>query len=316
VSRFRAQVAAVLDAVTILGPARYAWIGRRSRPIPASVDADLDDGRRRQHLVSCLREELYCSFYCFGGPVPARWGEPQPLSGEPRLLEALSRANTGRGSWEGGWTVERVDNGEVVATGSRLRLRVSAADCRPLRGEPGAAVSLRLPSALPRLSPGFWFAVGDAPADALAVRVYWNVTCQGAPTLVQTLTTRLNGAGVPFRLKVADHPFRYTRHDSAVLYLAGDDFRALRSELGDLAATLAAHLRPGTPAFTLEFAPGVGLAEDPGGESFGAQRCGLLAEALVRAHEGPVPGVAAVAACFAGHGVDIDAPYRVGRDVL
>ena len=307
-SRFREQVAAVLDAVVIVGPARYAWMGRPSRPIPPRLDSELDDSQRRDYLASCLREELYSSFYCYGRPVPARWGEAQPLSGEPRLLDALSRANAGRGSWQRGWTIERVEGGEIVASASRLRVRVPAVDCHPEPVRPGAEVSVRLPKELPRLSPGFWFAVSDAPAGDFAVRVYWNVTCAGAPALVATLTTWLNGEGVPFRLKVADHPFRFARRDAAVLYLDAEVFEGVRGRLVETATALAGHLRPGIPAFTLELAPGVGLAEDAGGESFGGGRCGLLADAIVRS--------VSVAAHFAEAGVDIDAPYRAGRHVL
>jgi hypothetical protein len=314
-SVYRNQVAAALAAVTVLGPTRYAWLGRRSRPLPVTFDAALDDADRRRYLVACLAEELYHSFYCYGGPVPARWGESQPRWAEPQLLEALSRANSGRGSWENGWTVERVDGEEVVATGRRLRVRAVVADCRPSAVAPEATVRLRLPPELRRLSPGFWLAVSDAPCDRFDVRVYWNVTHAGAPALVEALTTPLNTAGVPFRLKVADHPFRFDRRDAAVLYLAADAFRAARTTIARAAAGLTGHLRPGTPAFTLDLAPGVGAAEDIDGESFGVRRCGQLADAVVAAHERSA-GVGAIATHFAELGVDVDAPYRAGRDVL
>jgi len=312
VSRYRDQVVAALGAVMILGPTRYSWLGRRSRSVPATLDADLDDALRREYLISCLREELYHSFYCYGAPVPARWGEPQPMRGDPRLLDALSRANTGRGSLEGGWTVERVDGDDVVVRGGRLRVRVPAADCQP----DGGGVRLRLPSALPSLSPGFWFAVSDAPWAASDVRVYWNVAAGGAAVLVGAITRRFNDAGVPFRLKVADHPFRFARHDAAVLYLEDEAFRACRDDLGELARTLAGVLGPGIPAWTLELAPGVGLAEDGDGESFGVRRCALLADAIVRAHDEALDGLEAAEAHFAEAGVDVDAPYRAGRHVL
>ena len=126
-------------------------------------------------------------------------------------------------------------------------------------------------------------------------------------------------------LKVADHPFRLDRCDAAVLYLPGPSFTALRGALEDAADALRAHLSPRVPAFTLELAPGVGLAEDDGsGESFGVRRCALLADAIVRAHEAGVTRtderVDAVVARFAEEGVEIDAPYReptlAGRHVL
>jgi hypothetical protein len=130
---------------------------------------------------------------------------------------------------------------------------------------------------------------------------------------------------VPFRLKVADHPFRLERCDAAILYLPSDRFVLLRESLVDIAAALAVHLRPSVPAFTFELAPGLAVAEDDGsGESFGARRCALLADAIVRAHTQGLTGlgarVALVAARFAEDGVLIDAPYLepslAGRHVL
>jgi hypothetical protein len=167
--------------------------------------------------------------------------------------------------------------------------------------------------------------VGDAPAEAgspaAVVRVYWHVGPAGAPALMRALTARLNAEEVPFRLKVADHPFRLDRCDAAVLYLPAAAFPALRETLEGLAAGLTAHLRPRIPAFTLRLAPGVGLAEDDGAaESFGTRRCRLLAEGIVRARAEGVPAVAAVAERFAAAGVSLDAPYRdpslSGRHVL
>jgi hypothetical protein len=129
---------------------------------------------------------------------------------------------------------------------------------------------------------------------------------------------------VPFRLKVADHPFWLARCDAAVLYLDGAAYRAVVAVLRDVAAALTAHLGPAIPAFTLEFAPGVGLAEDSTGESFGLRRSALLADGIVGAHDQGLVDleerVDAVLARFAQEGVDIEAPYRepalAGRHVL
>jgi hypothetical protein len=329
-SRYRDQVAAALGAVTIRGPTRYAWLCHESRPLPASLDAALDDSARRRYLVSSLREELYSSFFCHGGPVSARGGRTEPIA-DPWLAVAMSQANTGRGGWEPGWTVERVEGDEAVVAGSRVRVRVPVGDCRVLGGamRAGAAVSVRMPKEIPALSPGFFTVVSEAPADLTSsdsvVRVYWNITRAGAPTLVGALTSRLNAEHAPFRLKVADHRFRLERCDAAVLYLPGQSFHALREMLRDVAAALSVHLPPQVPAFTLELAPGMGVAEaDGSGESFGARRCALLADAIVRAHAQGIMQtdgrVDAVAARFAEEGVQIDAPYLepslAGRHVL
>ena len=329
-SRYREQIAAALDAVTIRGPTRYSWLGRASRPLAGRVEAQLNESERRTYLVSSLREELYASFYTQGWPVPARWGEPEPASADPWLAAELSRANAGCGSWQPGWTVQRLKDDEAVVASTRLRARVPLDDCLAGCGaiSPGAAIMVRLPDDLPELSPGFHTVLSDAPVDtptwASITRVYWNVAAAGAPALVGMLTSQLNREGVPFRLKVADHPFRFDRCDSAVLYLPGEVFQALREPLTRVAAALTAHLRPAIPALTLSFAPGVGLAEDDGSESFGARRCALLADGIVHAHAQRLrrieARVDAVAARFAEDGVLIDAPYLepslAGRHVL
>jgi hypothetical protein len=190
-------------------------------------------------------------------------------------------------------------------------------------------VSIRLPKEFAERSPGFYTVVSEAPADLAAsdgvVRVYWNISPSGAAGLVGMLASRLNGKRMPFWLKIADHPVRLTRCDAAVLYLRSDTFQALGETLREVAATLRAHLRPHIPAFTLEFAPGVGLAEDVSdGDSFGVLRCAILAEGIVRAHmrghRRTDARLAEVVACFAEDGVRIDAPYLepslAGRHVL
>ena len=329
VSRYRDQVADALGAVAIRGPLRYAWLGRCSRPLPAALRDELDAPARRDYLLGCLREELYWSFYCRGRVVPARWGEPGPVSADPLLAREIAAANAGRGTWQSGWTVERIVAGAALVTSGRLRARLPVAACRAEHGtvEPRAAVSLPMPAQLPALSPGYWTLVGPAgdEIEGGVLRVYWHITRRGVPAFVHALTAGLNGQTVPFRLKVADHPLRFDRCDAAVLYLRLDDFAELRQLLASLALELASRLRPSEPAFTLALAPGVGLAEDHGtGESFGARRCGLLAEGILDAYERRASRLAArleaVVARFEGAGLEIDAPYLepalTGRHVL
>jgi hypothetical protein len=329
VSRYREQVAAALRAVTIRGPVRYAWLGRTSRRLAGALEEAMDDAARDAYLVTSLGNELYSSFYCRGRPVPARFGEPAPLAPDPGLATALSDANVGRGSWQAGWTVERIADHEAVVA-SEVRARVPVLNCRaPGDVRPGTAVDIRVPKEHLWLAPGFYTALSDAPVDVesarAVLRVYWNVNPAGAPALMRALTTRLKAGEVPFRLKIADHAFRFDRCDAAVLYLPDRSFEAVRATLLEVAAELAQHLRPSIPAFTLELTPGVGLAEHDGGvASFGTVRCRLLAEAIVRAHAAGIrqleQRVAVVAERFAEDGIRIDAPYREpslsGRHVL
>jgi hypothetical protein len=326
---YREQVAAALRAVTIRGATRYAWLGRAGPRLAPDLEADLDETTRQTFLATSLAEELYASFYCRGRPVPTPRRVGEPVAPDPHLVAALSGANTGRGSWDHGWTVERRDGPDAVVAASRVRARVPIENCRAPDGlRRGAAVAVRIPKALPALSPGFYTAVGDTAENGAptgVARAYWHVTQAGAPALMRALTARLNAAEVPFRLKVADHPFRLDRCDAAVLYVPVDGLAAIRRVLLAVATDLAARLRPEVPAFSLLIAPGLALAEDAGGaESFGSRRCRLLAEAIVRAHVEKVIHLPArievVAAQFAADGIALDAPYRdpslAGRHVL
>lgn len=329
---YRDQVNAAVAAVRISGPVGYVWLGRRSRPLPPPLLAQMDRSECHRHLVACLREELYASFYCAGGAVPARSGEGQPAAADPRLRHALSNANTGHGSWDRGWIVQHCAHDEAVVSTARMSVHVPLADCRADDGRPigpGVAVSVRLPKELPALSAGFFMVVGDAAfgptPDGGLVRVYWHIERTGAPALVHALTSRLNAGHVPYRLKVANHPARFDRCDAAVLYLRADRFQALRRMLREVAGSLASRLHPRIPALTLRLAPGVGLAESAGmGESFGMSRCRLLAQAIVDADKlginAPAARLTAVIGHLAKNGVAIEAPYREpsvdGRHVL
>ena len=313
-SRYQDQVIEAVEAVEILGPLRYAWLGTRSRATPAALRRELAAHEQRAVLLSFLAQQLYWSFYCRGRVVRARWLAPEAVAMDAGLALAVASAGGSSRRWEPGWAVERVHDGEVVATRSGLRVRAPADACRADDGAlaPGGAMSL--PAGSPAISPGYRSVVGDAGPEARAVvRVYWHVTCAGAAPLVGALAAKLNGERMRFRLKVADHPSRFDRCDAAVLYVGHDTFFRLRTWLASLALETAPRLRSRTPALTLPFAPGVGLAEDAGADSFGQRRCALLADGVLEAHDRGATSVGArvdaVIASFARAGVDIDAPY-------
>jgi hypothetical protein len=167
-------------------------------------------------------------------------------------------------------------------------------------------------------SPGFYLAQSDVELDlsdaADLLRVYWHATPRGALLLMESLTRSLNGLGLAFRFKVVAHPDGYGRCDAAVLYLERQEFERAAPELVRVLGWAASELEPPVPAFTRRLAPGVAIAEDPGSaESFGWHRCGLLAEAVVAAHEQGVDDLAGrvgqVRRVFAEAGVSLEAPY-------
>jgi hypothetical protein len=320
---YREQVALALRAAGVASPTSYSWFGHRSRPLPAALRSALAGGVARAYLVEQLQGVLYRSFYSQGAPVPLSALARMPARPDPAFVDALSRSNTGRGGWQSGWRVERSNPRDLVAVRDGLRVRVRTADCRPRPGArtANAPMSVRRPKEQRSAQPGFYTALGDAELpgteEHIEVRVYFHLTAEGAVPFVAGCTRLLNRARVPFVLKVVDNPAGFLRCDAGVLYLGEGDFSRARRHLRAIAALSEAHLCPDVPAFAKPLGAGVAVGEHRPrlGGSFGSSRCGLVAEAIVDAHErGAVrldDRLDAVAQRFAGNGLDLAAPYLV-----
>lgn len=174
--------------------------------------------------------------------------------------------------------------------------------------------------------PAWYMAHGrPEPPATKWLRLYWNVSSQGAPVLLGLTTEILHRLQVPFRLKILLDT-SIDRRDAAVLYLprnrwivARDFVEHVSRQLEDLSA-----LHPEIPLFAKLVRPGVGLAEDPQtGVSFGLHRSGLVARALARNYlAGPTEKAqraqwSALSAEFAREGLSINRPYlnAASRDV-
>ena len=121
----------------------------------------------------------------------------------------------------------RVATDEIIVEKSGLRVRVTPPDVRAnSRVRKGTSVEVRSGNELRGASPGFYVALGDRAlaSDADAVRLYWNLSPEGAIRFVANATRLLNGGALPFGLKVLTDPSLYLRHDSVVLYVARADF--------------------------------------------------------------------------------------------
>ena len=315
---FAAQFALAVRGVALDGPFAVSWCGRRRALLPASLASGLPERVIRAVQRAAVAHVLYDGFYCRGRPVPLP--RSRNAAADPAFAALLSSANAGTGTWDRGWHVCRSENGGLVVTREGLRVRVAAGEWFSPAGPPvpGAAVAIRMPKELPALSPGFYTAVGDAELRPAVgeplVRVYFHATPQGAAPLVAALTATLNARGVPFRLKVLDAPAAFVRCDAAVVALPASHLPPARPVLRDTADCLRRLLRSNVPAFTRPVAHGVALAEQPGtGESFGENRCRLVADGIVAAYERgldrPAEREAAVREHLAGAGIDLSAPY-------
>jgi hypothetical protein len=320
---YRQLLAQALAATEVVSSTSHVWFGARSQGLPAETEQLMDAGSARAYLLYNLQMQLYADFYCAGGPRP-RLESPvvAPLPGASPFVHSLSGANVGRGAREPGWTLVREDAGALVVTRDGLTLWVAPAEIYPADGAsiaPGAPVGVLMPKELLRLSPGFYMALGDAefPVDGSepVVRFYWNLRSDGAPALIGLLTHRLNAERLAFRVKVVSDPGQYSRCDAGVLYTLQSDYDRVSAVVAETYSAIAAALKPATPALTKQLAPGLGLAEEPGGQmvSFGMSRCRLLAEAVAAAAERGIRDaeqqLEAVSERFAREGIDLDTPY-------
>jgi hypothetical protein len=314
VNGFREQLAAAVGAVAITSEVTFAWFGAEEGRLPARVERSMSADTARGYLAYNLQARLYGDFYCRGAAVPGddRRARVSP-DGSAALVEALSAVNHGSGCWQPGWSVRAEHEDELDVEYDGLTLVAAPGQYR--RGD-GTAASVRLPREMLRSSPGFYSALGDVALvrEHALLRVYWNLSAAGAVAFVEGGTRLFNEAGLPMRLKVANEPSRFDRCDAGVLYIRRADAADAWDLLDDLHGALAPWLGGATPALTKAVAPGVGVAEDPGGgESFGLHRCGLVAEALIRAAERGVDAVERrlelVEERFEEAGLSLAAPY-------
>jgi class II lanthipeptide synthase len=318
------QLASAVDAVAIRHVWSWSWFGDRETLIAPVLRPQLSPETMRGHLVHVVRRRLYSHFYCTGTAVPVEQEptDPSPASTRAAFVEELTRANDGGGYLEPGWTLTGRRDGRLEIRSNGLVLTAAESDLATPSGEPlaaGAAVARRMPKELRHLSPGFLVVMGDEPLlreRGPVVRSYWNIRPEGAAQLVGVITSRLNCARIPFRLKIVDDPARFTRCDAAVLYTAANEYPQLAPLLAAAQAEVAPYLEQQVPAFTKPLAPGLGIAEEPAhAVSFGDHRCRILGEGLVRAFEQRQRGAARVGVVrrfLAESGVSLERPFLNG----
>jgi hypothetical protein len=292
----------ILPAIEILSPATLRFAGGP------------------EAALSGLAALLYPRCYCYPFAAPAL-APPPP---DPTLPTRLSAANQARERWDAGWRVYQAgaDGRVFVFKGERQRSAVPGEFLsEAYAGAPpvvGATVTLRAAREAPTLQPGFHHMFGETLGDVWEehnlVRFYFHCTPSNVTEWVERLTATLNRLQTPYRLKALTDATHYTRADAMVLYVARRYLHIVALAIDAFPATLFASLRSCEPMFTLRWRPGVGVAEDPrNGESFGMNRCRLVAEAVIGAWQtGRVDvdaRLAAVRARFAADGLSLDRPW-------
>lgn len=259
--------------------------------LTAILEAELPDSSDPAKLASVLYDRCYTRSIL--DPADATPDAAAPGD----FLAQLEQANSAVTSWDEGWKIDQVlDEGCVLArkAGAARAFRPgeyvlhTGIGCAP---KSGSALSVLLPARGRDIQPGFWFAFGTtvtefdpAPGE---LRFYWNISAEGAPHLVESLTRSFNRFQIPFHLKCPDKPSEYSRRDAAVFYVPRRYYPIAALLIERATDDVRQWLGASTPLFTKQLADGVALAEDPG-ESFGKHRCRILAAAMVESAGQPI----------------------------
>lgn len=208
------------------------------------------------------------------------------------FYERLHQNNNAEGYFSPGWQVVKQETDNTLAVHKKgLTLYIEPA--KHLQPEAQAAtvgdlVAIKLPKNL--VQNGFYMAVGNAGPDDKGdmVRVYFNLTSQGAVAVMGSLTAQLNAIAIPFKFKALYNPKDYGRYDSAVLYFDKSNYEVVHPVLKRVYAEQQSYFQPEVPLFTKLIAPGLAIAEEPNHkfaekESFGTHRCQIVANGLLEA---------------------------------
>lgn len=242
-----------------------------------------------------------------------------------QFYDRLHESNCGAGYFEPGWQILRQESdGSLAVTRGGLTLHIERE--RHLHPSEHAAtkgdfVAVRMPRNL--MQNGFYVAVGNAgndhgnaaDADSTIVRIYFNLTPEGAIAVMANLTQQLNDQAIPFTFKVLYNPADYDRYDSGVLYFAKKYYPIVRPILHRVYAAHHTAFLPDVPLFTNRLEAGLALAEEPdrkfaAQESFGMNRCQIIANGLLATKDASSEArFAAILESFAIAEIDLDKPF-------
>ncbi|MEA5626812.1 T3SS effector HopA1 family protein [Nostoc sp. UHCC 0251] len=287
---------------------------------------------QNKYLSLQLQSFLYGIYY--NGSMQAALAEDASLALHQNLenntflgvdlefYDRLHKSNTGEGYFDPGWQVLRQESdGSLAVRKDGLTLHIERdRHLKPTEQSAiaGSLVAIRMPRNL--VQNGFYMAVSDAGPDTYpqTVRVYFNLTPEGAIALMESLTRQLNQIRIPFAFKVLYNPSDYGRYDSGVLYFEKSNYEVIRQVLKSFYAEMLSYFRTEVPLFTKLLAPGIALAEEPDfkfaeSESFGMNRCQIVANGLLSARqkedESPETRMAFIRQHFSMFGIDWQRAY-------
>lgn len=284
---------------------------------------------QKKHLSIQLRNFLYSAYY------NGSWHDFSTTDTQINNLsnnslfgmdlafyERLHTSNTGGGYWSNNWLVVEEEDDDCLAVqknGLTLHIErdlyLSEVD---KSAHVGNLVAIKMPKNL--VQNGFYMAVSNlgTQGNEDIVRIYFNLSPEGAISVMENVTREFNNMQVAFSFKALYNPDEYRRYDSAVLYFNKHEYKTIYPILQKVYLENQDAFSEQVPLFTKQLAPGLGCAEEPTNklaekESFGTNRCQIIANGLIAAWQAgtnhPDSRMTAILEQFALHKINLQYPY-------
>ena len=320
------EVEQLLQNIRIASNNSFTW-GDQICEISNAADQKNSDENNvyvKENLIALLATYMYQLIHCRQSSIDENTARDQnsfDVGNRVRIfVELLSNANNSVGNWEPGWSICKLEkNGKVAVKKNDLVLWVLPHQFALLDNKQariGDKCYVAMVKEFRELLPGYYMANGNTALkeQSFITRIYWNISSNGAISLLSSVTTELNRENIPFQFKILKNDDQYTRADAGVLYMDKGDIRKVVNALSTIYDKIKSFLKPSVPLFTRKLVPGISLAEDPStSESFGQQRTRLFAEAIYDIHSKKISvledKVRQVREYFESHKVDFDKPY-------
>lgn len=287
---------------------------------------------QNKHLILELRNLLY-SIYYNGSSKSAPDAEESNSAANQNLennslfgvdvafYDRLHTSNKGTGYWSHDWQVVKEETDATLAVHKNgLTLHIERDTHLPPENQAvtvGNSVAIKMPKNL--VQNAFYMAMSNASASSQnLVRIYFNVTPDGAVSVMESLTTKLNAIPISFSFKALNNPSDYGRYDSAVLYFDKNNYEFVHPILERVYQENKSHFHEQIPLFTKLLAPGLACAEEPDQkfaeqESFGTNRCQIVAHGLLDAwlqgNNTPTGRMASILQNFSLRSIKLARPY-------
>ena len=245
-----------------------------------------------ENALASLVNILYSECYALKEKYQSgKFTKPEHIGmNDEQFVNMLSSHNHSSERVEHGWRVKHNHgNGyaEIIKAEETRILPVSALQI-PAGSHlnPAQSVTVTFPKEDRMRQPSFYYVFSNEHINLAGriTRIYWNISANGAPHLVNSITQKLNRYNIPFLFKCLNHPSLYFRRDAAVLYIEDEMMHIVSLILPEIYEAVKDHLDEDVPLFAYKYKNGIGIAESPRSqESFGMNRMSAIATALFTA---------------------------------